>query len=390
MASATTDRRPSLTRLTHKRGSRKSGDSSSTALGPAPEPELRQSRRVRGPRLNERPLRQWPQALASVPTVSEWLEQCIDERQKRTRRPIKQTTADNYRKLARLNLEGTALGSMRVTDVKRADVHAWRWNGPPSKTRTQGGKAYELLVSAFDDAVVAELIESTPCTLRGAGAPERAREPESLSLHEVDRFLAAVEEPWAKAALTIQVTCGLRIGEVLALRSKDLDLAAETVTVAGTVAKIGELGTRTRVVQDPKTRASLRTISLLPDTVADLKAWRQSRGTLKADALLFCDVFGKPLNDDVLRRIHKKAAEKIGRSELKDHDLRATAATLAASAGASVREIQAMLGHTTPTMALSYQTATRERDAERARKMSAQRTSARRKAIKASKAQPET
>ena len=36
----------------------------------------------------------------------------------------------------------------------------------------------------------------------------------------------------------------------------------------------------------------------------------------------------------------------------------------------SVREIQAMLGHTTPTMALSYQTATRERDAERARKMS--------------------
>ena len=330
------------------------------------------------------------EALASVPTVSEWLEQCIDERQKRTRRPIKQTTADNYRKLARLNLDGTELGGMRVTDVKRADVHAWRWSGPPSKTRTQGGKAYELLVSAFDDAVVAELIESTPCTLRGAGAPDRAREPESLSLHEVDRFLAAVEEPWAKAALTIQVTCGLRIGEVLALRSKDLDLKAETVTVSGTVAKIGELGTRTRVVQDPKTRASLRTISLLPDTVADLKAWRQSRGKLKPEALLFCDAFGKPLNDDVLRRIHKKAAEVIGRSELKDHDLRATAATLAASAGASVREIQAMLGHTTPTMALSYQTATRERDAERARKMSAQRTSARRKATKGSKAQTDT
>jgi integrase len=330
------------------------------------------------------------EALASVPTVSQWLEQCITERQRRTRRPIKQTTADNYRKLARLNVDGTELGNMRVIDVKRADVHAWRWSGPPSKTRTQGGKAYELLVSAFDDAVVAELIDATPCTLRGAGAPDRAREPESLSLHEVDRFLAAVEEPWAKAALTIQVTCGLRIGEVLALRSKDLDLQAETVTVAGTVAKVGELGMRTRVVQHPKTRASMRTISLLPDTVAELKVWRQSRGTLRAEALLFCDAFGKPLNDDVLRRIHKKAAEKIGRSELKDHDLRATAATLAASAGASVREIQAMLGHTTPTMALSYQTATRERDAERARKMSAQRTSARCKATLTSRAPTDT
>lgn len=107
---------------------------------------------------------------------------------------------------------------------------------------------------------------------------------------------------------------------------------------------------------------------------------------MRPDALLFCDAFGKPLNDDVLRRNHKKAAEVNGRSDLKDHDLRATAATLAASAGASVRRIQAMLGHTTPTMALSYQTATRERDAECTRKMSAQRTSARRKATLTSRA----
>ncbi len=317
------------------------------------------------------------EAMASVPTVSQWLERCIAARQNRTRRPIKQTTADNYRKLARLTLGGTKLGDMRVTDVRRADVDHWRWSGPPSKTRTQGGKAYELLVSAFDDAVVAELIDSTPCTLRGAGSPDRVREPESLSMDEVDSLLKVVREPWARAALTIQVTCGLRIGEVLALRAKDLDLAARTVTVAGTVAKVGGSGKRTLVVQTPKTRASLRTLALLPATVADLKVWRKSRGTLKPEELLFCDAFGKPLNDDVLRRIQKKAATEIGRSELKDHDLRATAATLAASAGASVREIQSMLGHTTPTMALRYQTATRERDAERARKMSAKLAAAR-------------
>lgn len=164
------------------------------------------------------------EALASVPTVSEWVARCIEERQRRTRSPIKQTTADNYRKLARLNIDGTQLGDMRITQVKRTDVHSWRWSGPPSKTRTQGGKAYELLVSAFDDAVVAELIDVTPCTLRGAGSPDRAREPQSLSYEEVDRFLEAIDVPWAKAALTLQVTCGLRIGEVLALRAKDLNL----------------------------------------------------------------------------------------------------------------------------------------------------------------------
>lgn len=166
------------------------------------------------------------EVLQNTPTVSEWIERCISERQSRSRRPIKQTTADNYRKLSQLNVTGTPLGGMRVTEVRRADVHEWRWDGPPSRTRTQGAKAYELLVSVFDDAVVAELIETTPCTLRGAGSPERSREPESLSMEEVDRFLAAIDLPWARAALTIQVTCGLRIGEVLALRAKDLDLEA--------------------------------------------------------------------------------------------------------------------------------------------------------------------
>ncbi len=310
------------------------------------------------------------EARRTIPTVSQWMEICITERQARSRRPIKQTTADNYRKLARLNVHGTRLGNMRITEVKRADIHEWRWSGPPSRTRTQGPKSYELLVSVFDDAVVAEIIDTTPCTLRGAGSPERVREPESLSMEEVDRFLGAVQEPWARAALTLQVTCGLRIGEVLALRSKDLDLEDGTVTVAGTVAKVGPTGERQLVVQTPKTRASLRTLSLLPDTIPDLLRWRESRGDLKPNALLFCDAFGKPLNDDVLRRLQKKAAASIGRTELKDHDLRSTAATLAAAAGASVREIQSMLGHTTPSMALKYQTATRERDAERARNMS--------------------
>lgn len=55
----------------------------------------------------------------------------------------------------------------------------------PQQDANSRGKAYELLVSAFDDAVVAELIDSTPCTLRGAGSPDRVREPESLSMDEV-------------------------------------------------------------------------------------------------------------------------------------------------------------------------------------------------------------
>lgn len=268
-----------------------------------------------------------------------------------------------------MTVNGTEFGDLPITQVTRRDVHKWRWKGPPRTTRTQGGKAYELMVSVFKDAVLAGVIEASPCTLQGAGSPERNRDPEVLSIAEVNEYLAAVTAPWARAALTLQVTCGLRIGEVLALRSKDLNLDAGTVTVSGTLARLGEAGPRTLALQSPKTKAAQRTLSLLPHTIDELREWRESLGRPKSDALLF-NQHGRPLNHDVLRREHKKAAKAIGREDLRDHDLRSTAATLAASAGATVREIQNMLGHTTPTMALRYQKATAERDAERARNMS--------------------
>ena len=304
------------------------------------------------------------------PTVGAFAHADVERRAKRARRPLKPTTADNYRKLLRLTLDGTRLAGMPLRDVTRADVEAWRY-ALPTSTETQNGKAYELLVSVFREAVAADVLEVSPATLRGAGTPERHREPQTMTAAEVDAYLAAVTPAKWRPALLLSVTCALRIGEVLALAARDLDLDAGTLTVRHTVAKItvGE-GRRERRLQEPKTRAARRTVHLLPRTLPELHAWRAQLGNLDPDALLFPDTLGRPLDDDVLRRAHKKAAAAIGRPELRNHDLRSTGATLSAQAGATVREIQDQLGHTTPTQALRYQTATAERDAERARRVS--------------------
>lgn len=304
------------------------------------------------------------------PTVSEWIERCIQARASRSRRPLKPTTVDNYRKLTRLAIAPTALGALPVKDVTRDDVAAWR-EFLPATTRTQNGKAYELLVSVFADAVREGVIPASPATLRGAGTPERAREPQALTPAEVDAYLAATAPKW-RPALLLSVTCGLRIGEVLALRARDLDLDGGQLHVRHTVAKVdvGD-GRRQIVLQEPKTREAVRTVHLLPHTVEELREWRSALRRLGQNDLLFPNHFGGPLNDDVLRRVHKKAAAAIGRPDLRNHDLRATAATMSAQSGATVREIQAQLGHTTPAMALRYQTASAERDAERARRVSA-------------------
>ena len=56
------------------------------------------------------------------------------------------------------------------------------------------------------------------------------------------------------------------------------------------------------------------------------------------------------------------AVKAAGLEDVKPHDLRHSGATLAAGTGATVRELMQRLGHTSPTIAMRYQHAAKERD----------------------------
>jgi len=73
-----------------------------------------------------------------------------------------------------------------------------------------------------------------------------------------------------------------------------------------------------------------------------------------------------PIASSVLCEAHDKGRRSIKRPTLWVHDLRKTGATMAAQQGATVKELMALLGHTTPDMAMRYQVATKERDRQRA------------------------
>ena len=73
---------------------------------------------------------------------------------------------------------------------------------------------------------------------------------------------------------------------------------------------------------------------------------------------------------DVLREAFETARRKMGREDLVFHHLRGIGATLAARAGATVRELQDQLGHATPNMALAYQRVAEDRPRQVAEAMS--------------------
>ena len=192
-------------------------------------------------------------------------------------------------------------------------------------------------------------------------------EIEVLSVAQLERYLLAVPEA-RRVPLLLAGWCGLRSEEVRGLRVRDLDLDAGVVHVRQAVVRLkGRL-----LIGPPKTAAGVRSVAIPPHLLPALKVWRDAQPTHPRDALLFPAGDGvSPLNDSVLRTAHDKGKAAIEMPGLKTHGLRHTSATMAAQLGATLAELQARIGHSTPNMAMRYQHVAAERDAELAQRMSA-------------------
>ena len=89
------------------------------------------------------------------------------------------------------------------------------------------------------------------------------------------------------------------------------------------------------------------------------------------DALLFSTRSGGYLARSNWNSTFRRAADAIGLPAVRPHELRHTGATLAASTGATAKELMRRLGHSSPAAALLYQHAADDRDAEIARALDA-------------------
>jgi integrase len=83
---------------------------------------------------------------------------------------------------------------------------------------------------------------------------------------------------------------------------------------------------------------------------------------LGAQGLLFPAGHGGHLVPSTLYGVFYPAREAAGRPDLRFHDLRHIGATLAAATGATLAELMARLGHSTPGAAMRYQHASADRD----------------------------
>jgi integrase len=289
------------------------------------------------------------------PYAEAWLEQ----------RELKPRTRALYRRLLdRFILP--ACGDVSLRDITPQVVRTWH-SGLDSSRPTQRAHTYSLLRSILSTAVTDEILASNPCRVRGAGSAKRVRSIEPATLGELEVLLEKIPAPY-RALVLIGAWCGLRFGEVSELRRKDVDLKAKTIHVKRGVVRIGKEVT----VGKPKNIAGVRDIAVPPHLLPILEQHLKEHVALGREALLFPSVKDPDVqvHTNTLRRHWLKARLAAGRPDLRVHDLRHTGAVLAAQSGATLAELMARIGHSTPQMALRYQHVARGRDAEIAARMS--------------------
>lgn len=257
-------------------------------------------------------------------------------------------------------------GAARLADISSRSVRAWYATLDPKKP-TARAHAYSLLRTILQTAVMDEMLEVNPCKIRGAGTTRRAREIEPATLEELAIATEAMPER-LRAAVPLTAWCALRFGEMAELRRADVDLRRGVVHVRRAVTQAaGE-----RWVGDPKSAAGTRTVAVPPHLVPMLREHLAEHVGRSRDALLFPAADGRSnLAASSLYSHWRKARKAAGRPYLRWHDLRHTGAVLAASTGATLAELMARLGHSSPGAALRYQHASRGRDRQIAEALSA-------------------
>lgn len=246
-------------------------------------------------------------------------------------------------------------GHRRVSEIRATEIQDWvsslsagdATEKPVRKPKsaTVVLRAYGILAALLDDAVKDRRLLANPARSMD-NLPRKTKKPHVYLSHEQVHELAAASK-YPTLILTLAY-CGLRWGEAVGLRVQDLDMLKRRLRVEQNAVQVGqkiEVGT-------PKNHKR-RAVPFPRFLVEPLAA--QCVGKGRSD-LVFPGGDGGYLRS---ARVHEDnqswfagAVKRSGIPRITPHDLRHSAASFAVSAGANVKAVQRMLGHSSASMTL--------------------------------------
>src|SRR5712691_2080831 len=239
--------------------------------------------------------------------------------------------------------------SWRLRDIGKLDVQQF----VADKFRQQAGwqtvrNSWTLLSGILETAVEYGYLSMNPA--RGVKFPEKELKeaPVLFTAEDFVKLLEQLDEPYRTMARLIALT-GLRIGELLAVRWRCLDLEIGTLSVRESVYE-GKF-------QSPKTRKSRRTMPLGPQIIVWLREHRLRAKRTESDDLVFGNRKGQPLRESkLLRNVLQPAAERAGLGRVTWHQFRHIHSSLLNDLRVPVKIAQEQLGHASISTTLNIYT----------------------------------
>ena len=228
-------------------------------------------------------------------------------------------------------------GNKRVNDITAADIRQWqneliKMGYSPTYLKTINNQ----LSAIFNYAVRYYDLKSNPCAKAGSMGKSKAEEMDFWTGEEFRRFIDSVMNKRRSymAFMTLYWT-GMRLGELLALNPKDVDLEKRTISITKSYQRLGKKD----VITPPKTPKSKRVITIPEFLAADIKDYMDSLYDLQEDDRLF------PITKYYLEHEMQRGIKESGVKRIRVHDLRHSHASMLIELGFSPLEIANRLGH---------------------------------------------
>lgn len=290
--------------------------------------------------------------------VQEWVLYFLDNYKKNE---IKETTYHAYMELYRKHIKDSDIGKCVIGAITCDGLQRYynekKEMGYNPKTIKH---IYTLLNSALKKAVQTKLISENVNELVVLPKKE-VYQAKTLSAEEVNLIIKNAKDDRLYPIVVLAIYTGLRKGEVMALKWKNIDFEKGELHVEGSLCKVpgkvDDKGIRhyDYKILEPKTVKSKRVVPLLPMAIEALqmqkKYQEEDRRKYKEiymdEDYVFAQYDGRYLNQRGFMDEYHAFLKRYGVTDVRFHDLRHTFASLLLELGESAKVIQEILGHST-------------------------------------------
>jgi len=282
-------------------------------------------------------------------------------------KPVAKRTFESYRKTCDLYLI-PALGELPIASLTTKHIEdameSWKSSRKDKRSGELSATTIRYVVRMLRMALTKAqndnlIIPNRAATVTLPDATEF--QPSPLTVEQFVRLLHDAEGTDLWLPIIVLGLCGLRRGELLALRWGDFDLEAQTVTVRRAV-EVDRLEGYRLGFKVPKGKRD-RTVAVPPIAMEELKTYAEAQkvrlrsaalSIIQTDETLVFDRDGEIWNPDAFGRQFVDLVARSGIPRIRLHDLRHSYGAILTGLGVSDRVRQAMLGHKTAAMTTHY------------------------------------